>query len=80
MENETRYYKIPVIWESFGVIEVEAKSFDDAIEIFKRDANIFDLPDGEYVDDSFKCSWDLDNPDEVNEMKALYAPKEELDD
>lgn len=47
-------YKIPVSWEMYGFIEIEAESLEEAIEIFDRDEDYFELPDGEYIDASFK--------------------------
>jgi hypothetical protein len=51
-------YKIPVTWEVYSHIEVEAKSLDEAIQIFDNKENSdenYELPTNpEYVDDSFK--------------------------
>jgi hypothetical protein len=43
-------YKIPVSWEMYGHITVEADTLEDAIEM----AEDFPLPDGSYIEDSFK--------------------------
>ena len=46
--------KLPVTWEVCGFVEVEAKSIEEAIEIFERDIDHIPLPENcEYVDGSF---------------------------
>ena len=46
--------KLPVSWEVFGFVEVEADSIEEAMEFFEENADSFSLPnDGEYVDGSF---------------------------
>ena len=51
-------YKIPVTWEVYSHINVEAKSLEEAIKIFdiKENSNEeYSLPtDSEYIDSSFK--------------------------
>lgn len=65
-------FKIPVSWEMYGYIEVEANSVEEAIEIFdqkEQSAYPYGLPDGCYVDASFEREQDtefiieLNNPD-----------------
>lgn len=48
-----RTFKIPVSWELYGHIEIEAKSINDAIRIFDEQSDDISLPEGEYVDGSF---------------------------
>jgi len=43
-------YRIPCVWQCYGVVEIEASSMEDAIEKAK-DAP---LPNGDYIDDSFE--------------------------
>jgi hypothetical protein len=45
--------KLPVTWEVFGIIEVEANSIEDAIKNF--DPDLHHLPK-DYVDSSFQLS------------------------
>jgi hypothetical protein len=48
-------WKIPVTWEVFGIVEIEAESLDEAIEIFDEKEDQIKLPfDSEYIDASFK--------------------------
>jgi hypothetical protein len=48
-------YKIPVRWESWGVIEVEAPTLEEAIEIFDSNVDTYNLPsESEYIDGSFE--------------------------
>lgn len=62
-------WKIPVTWECYGVVEVEGETIEDAIEEFNRvedETEGFALPEGEYVDGSFRLS-----EDDPEELKAL---------
>lgn len=50
-------YTIPVTWEVYATVEVEATSLEEAVEIFKDTKDDIPLPvDSEYVDDSFQLS------------------------
>ena len=49
--------KLPVTWEAFGFVEVEANSIEEAIEYFKKNSDYISLPkESEYVDDSFRLN------------------------
>ena len=50
VEGQPRSYKIPVSWEMYGYITVQANTLEDAIEM----AEDFPLPDGSYIENSFK--------------------------
>lgn len=50
-------YKIPYSWEVYGKAEVEADSLQDAIDIVESDE--FPLPQGDYVDASFRVDHDI---------------------
>ena len=43
-------YKIPCVWQMYGIMHIKAKSLEDAIE----KAEDAPLPDGDYVSDSFE--------------------------
>lgn len=43
-------YKIPCVWQSFGIVEIEADNLDEAIE----KAHDAPLPEAEYIEDSFE--------------------------
>jgi len=53
-----KVYKIPVTWEVYSLINVEAESLEEAIKIFDTKENSnkeYSLPtDSEYIDSSFK--------------------------
>ncbi len=50
-------YKLPVTWEVYSTVEIEATSLEEAVEIFKETKDDIVLPtDSDYVDDSFKLS------------------------
>lgn len=52
---EKRLFKIPVTWEMYSVVVVEASSLDEAIEIFDETSDDMLLPeDRDYVDGSFQ--------------------------
>ena len=43
-------FKIPVVWQMWGIISVEAKNLKEA----KEKVYSMSLPRGEYIDDSFE--------------------------
>lgn len=48
-------FKIPVSWEVFGTVHIDAETLDEAIEIFDNDPDMIPLPrDSDYIDGSFK--------------------------
>lgn len=59
MENikTKKAFKIPVTWEVYGTVEVEADSKEEALVKFREEIDYFSLPtESYYVDDSFKES------------------------
>ena len=54
-----KIWNIPVSWEVVGVVEIQAPTLDQAIEIAKTDDTI-KLPYGEYVCGSFDATVDDD--------------------
>lgn len=62
MANE---YKIPVSWEEYGFVKIEADSLQQAIEIFDRQSDDIPLPEGNYVDGSWRRE-DLEFIEEFN--------------
>ena len=56
-------YRIPLVWQMYGHVNVEAESLEEAIEYaLGPDCP---LPDGDYVDDSVAVDEDL-----MDEMEA----------
>jgi hypothetical protein len=54
-------FRVPVTWEVYGLLEVEAETLEEAVEMVKRDEDQngepFDLPtDSDYVEGSFRLS------------------------
>ncbi len=47
-------YKIPVSWEEYGFVEIEADSLEQAVDIFDRQSDDIPLPEGNYVDGSWR--------------------------
>lgn len=65
-------YKIPVEWSMCGMVEIEASSLEEAINIFDETIDDIPLPtDPDYIDDSFKrCSQDTGKlEDDINYYK-----------
>lgn len=50
-------YKIPVVWECYGKMEVEANSLEEAKELAIGDEP---LPEGDYVDGSCKIDEEVE--------------------
>ena len=49
-------WKIPVSWEMCGVVKIEAETLEEAMEIARDDDGVIPLPDGEYVDGSWRLA------------------------
>lgn len=49
-------WKIPVTWEVFGMVIVEAETLKDAMKIARDDDGVIPLPEGEYVDGSWRLT------------------------
>lgn len=53
-------WRIPVAWTMMGMVDVEAKTLNEAIEIAKDDAGVIPIPDnGTFLDGS----WEVDCSD-----------------
>ena len=67
-EYEMKTFYVPVTWEEYGLVPIEARSADEAIEIVERDeGGQIPLPtDGDYVDGSFQLA-----PGPLEEIKAI---------
>ena len=64
----TKTYKIPVIWEMFDYLTIEADSLSEAIE----KAHSEPLTSGEYIDGSFiidNVTLQYDYPEEIRDEK-----------
>ena len=49
----TKTYKVPVVWQMYGYVEVEANNMDEAVHI----VHSTDVPlpeDGEYIEGTFE--------------------------
>ena len=63
-----KIFKIPVEWESYGVIEIEAVDLQQAIKMVENDD--IPLPDNEeYIDGSFKIN---DNFNFIKSLNGIY--------
>ena len=63
-------FKIPVQYEVYGEVEVEASSLEEAIQYAKN--NIEDLPladEPEYIDGSYQINDDMNLIKDVNGIK-----------
>lgn len=61
-------YRVAVVWQCAGFIEVEANSIEEAMANVKNHPDNYSLPKdgGEYVDDSFCLA-----TNDVEEMKEI---------
>lgn len=60
--SRMRTYRIPLVWQVYGHINVDAESLKEAIEYALGPE--CPLPDGEYVDESIEVDYDaLDEND-----------------
>lgn len=49
--------KLPVTWEAFGIVEIEANSIEEAVNYFNENSDYINMPkNSEYVDGSFRLS------------------------
>lgn len=51
-------WKIPVTWEVYGYVKVEAPTLDEAIEIAWDDNGEIPLPEGDYIEGSWRVEED----------------------
>ena len=63
----SKIYKIPVSWEVYGAIEVEADSIEEAVNKFDEHEDEYSLPEGDYIDGSFK----RENLDFIKEFHSI---------
>lgn len=65
-----KIYQIPVTWDVYSTIEVEAESLEEAVDIAMENRP---LPtDPEYVDSSLRLSYDKDDmKDLMKEVKYI---------
>lgn len=53
-----KQYRVPVFWEMYGSLIVEANSEEEALAVAEKEAETCALPEGNYVDESFKIDYD----------------------
>lgn len=69
-----KFWKIPVVWESYGVVEVPGDTPEEALEYFNEHQDELGLPeDWSYVEDSFAPS--IDNDEELIDMMKILTNK-----
>lgn len=62
-----KVWKVPVTWEVYGVVEVDAETKEEAIKIVMNDEDDVPLPtESYYIDGSFRVS-----TDDLEELKAM---------
>lgn len=49
-------WRIPVTWEVYGMVEIEAETLDEAMSIARDDDGVIPLPEGDYVDGSWRLT------------------------
>jgi len=63
--SEKKIYTVGISWEMYGYDEVEADSLEEAIKIVEDPRSGRILPNGSYVEDSYKI--DYDATEDMNE-------------
>ena len=66
-----KFWKVPVTWECYGTVEVEGDTIEEALANFREYESGgpgYALPEGEYVDGSFRLS-----DDDEEELKSMIA-------
>ena len=65
-------YNIPITWESYMTIGVEADNLEDAIVLALKE--FFSIPDDNYIDDSFQIDSMIDDdyPNEEFHFHNVY--------
>ena len=58
--------RLAVTWEMAGYVDVEADTLEDAMEKFNKESDYIKLPNGDYVDGSFRLS-----TEDVDEMEVI---------
>ena len=65
-------YSIPIVWESYKRIKVEADNLQEAVELALK--QFLSEPDDKYIEDSFGIDEIIydENPDEDFDMNLVY--------
>ncbi len=58
--------RLAVTWEMCGYVDVEADTLEEAMDKFNKESDYIKLPNGDYVDGSFRLS-----TDDVEEMECI---------
>lgn len=69
-------WRIPVVYQMWGLVEVEADTLEKAIEFARDEDSPIPLPyDAEYLNGS----WEVDLDGNVEEIREFYNGDEEVD-
>ena len=66
LERMVDIMRLAVTWEMAGYVDVEANTLEEAMEKFREESDYIKLPNGDYVDGSFRLS-----TEDVDEMEAI---------
>jgi hypothetical protein len=67
INSTKKTFKIPVEWSVFALVEIEAFSLKETVQIFDETIDDISLPtDNDYIDDSFRRGFEEDGNDETN--------------
>lgn len=62
-------WKIPVTWEMYGNVVVEAATLEEAMNIARDDDGVIPIPDdSDYVDGSWRLSYEMTDIEEVRDL------------
>lgn len=60
-------WSVPVSWEMYAAITIEAPTLEEAMEIARDEEGVIPLPEGYYVDGSWRLN--SDDPEEILDMQ-----------
>lgn len=64
--KDVNIMRVAVTWEMAGYVDMKADTLEEAMEKFNEESDYIKLPNGDYVDGSFRLS-----TEEVDEMEAI---------
>lgn len=68
-----KYWRIPVVYQMMGVVEIEADTLGEAVKIVKDPDGIIPLPDdAAYLDDSWEVAME-----DIEGIRELYNRNQE---
>lgn len=67
---------VPVSWEVYSTVEVEADSYEEAVKIAKDNIDDIPLGDSEYVDESYKVDDSFDKDPKFKHISSVSIDRD----